>query len=131
MRLRELNLGCFGGGTGLPSLLGGLKSNPWLRVKRTWLLGIAAVTILTVNSAAVEEVASFYYTSGDPAKDYDKKLVRGFGSSAEDLKVYLVQAGKRHLTQATPAADGVLQLPAEELSAIPEGPPAEPGPEKK
>src|ERR671937_486160 len=32
MRLRELNVGCFGGGTGLPSLLGGLKSNPWLNV---------------------------------------------------------------------------------------------------
>src|SRR5918995_598032 len=32
MRLREINVGCFGGGTGLPSLLGGLKSNPWLRV---------------------------------------------------------------------------------------------------
>src|SRR5216117_3746492 len=32
MRLRQLNVGCFGGGTGLPSLLGGLKSNPWLRV---------------------------------------------------------------------------------------------------
>src|SRR4051794_339196 len=30
MQLRELNVGCFGGGTGLPSLLGGLKSNPWL-----------------------------------------------------------------------------------------------------
>src|SRR5438876_8677024 len=30
MRLRELNVGCFGGGTGLPSLLGGLKQNPWL-----------------------------------------------------------------------------------------------------
>lgn len=30
MRLRELRVGCFGGGTGLPSLLGGLKSNPWL-----------------------------------------------------------------------------------------------------
>jgi uncharacterized cofD-like protein len=30
MRLRELNIGCFGGGTGLPSLLGGLKINPWL-----------------------------------------------------------------------------------------------------
>ncbi|HLB44580.1 MAG TPA: gluconeogenesis factor YvcK family protein [Candidatus Limnocylindrales bacterium] len=30
MHLRELNVGCFGGGTGLPSLLGGLKSNPWL-----------------------------------------------------------------------------------------------------
>lgn len=30
MRLREINLGCFGGGTGMPSLLGGLKRNPWL-----------------------------------------------------------------------------------------------------
>jgi uncharacterized cofD-like protein len=32
MHLREINLGCFGGGTGLPSLLGGLKRNPWLRL---------------------------------------------------------------------------------------------------
>ena len=32
MDLRELNIGCFGGGTGLPSLLGGLKTNPWLMV---------------------------------------------------------------------------------------------------
>src|SRR5437773_6540390 len=32
MRLREMRVGCFGGGTGLPSLLGGLKSNPWLSV---------------------------------------------------------------------------------------------------
>ena len=32
MQLRKLNIGCFGGGTGLPSLLGGLKSNPWLTV---------------------------------------------------------------------------------------------------
>jgi len=32
MRLRELNVGCFGGGTGLPSLLGGLKQNPWLHL---------------------------------------------------------------------------------------------------
>ena len=30
MQLRSLNVGCFGGGTGLPSLLGGLKSNPWV-----------------------------------------------------------------------------------------------------
>ncbi|MGH8637439.1 MAG: gluconeogenesis factor YvcK family protein [Burkholderiales bacterium] len=30
MQLRKINVGCFGGGTGLPSLLGGLKSNPWL-----------------------------------------------------------------------------------------------------
>jgi uncharacterized cofD-like protein len=32
MQLRELNVGCVGGGTGLPSLLGGLKNNPWLRL---------------------------------------------------------------------------------------------------
>jgi len=30
VHLRELNIGCVGGGTGLPSLLGGLKTNPWL-----------------------------------------------------------------------------------------------------
>jgi uncharacterized cofD-like protein len=30
MHLRTVNVGCFGGGTGLPSLLGGLKANPWL-----------------------------------------------------------------------------------------------------
>jgi uncharacterized cofD-like protein len=30
MRLRELKVGCLGGGTGLPSLLGGLKTNPWV-----------------------------------------------------------------------------------------------------
>src|SRR5499426_2731565 len=32
MELRTLTIGCFGGGTGLPSLLGGLKNNPWLDV---------------------------------------------------------------------------------------------------
>jgi uncharacterized cofD-like protein len=32
MRLRPLKVGCFGGGTGLPSLLGGLKNNPWLEL---------------------------------------------------------------------------------------------------
>jgi uncharacterized cofD-like protein len=32
MHLRELNIGCVGGGTGLPSLIGGLKGNPWLRL---------------------------------------------------------------------------------------------------
>jgi uncharacterized cofD-like protein len=32
MQLRTFTIGCFGGGTGLPSLLGGLKVNPWLNV---------------------------------------------------------------------------------------------------
>ena len=32
VRLRELNIGCCGGGTGLPSLIGGLKHNPWVKV---------------------------------------------------------------------------------------------------
>ncbi len=30
MQLRRINVGCFGGGTGLPGVLGGLKRNPWL-----------------------------------------------------------------------------------------------------
>ena len=30
MRLRVIRVGCFGGGTGLPTLLGGLRANPWL-----------------------------------------------------------------------------------------------------
>jgi uncharacterized cofD-like protein len=30
VRLRVLKVGCFGVGTGLPSLLGGLKNNPWI-----------------------------------------------------------------------------------------------------
>src|SRR5258706_1331885 len=33
MRLREFHVGCFGGGTGLPSLLGGLKTNPWVHAE--------------------------------------------------------------------------------------------------
>jgi uncharacterized cofD-like protein len=32
VRLRVLDVGCFGGGTGLPSLLGGLKANPWINL---------------------------------------------------------------------------------------------------
>ena len=32
VRLRTLKVGCFGGGTGLPSLLGGLKTNPWIEL---------------------------------------------------------------------------------------------------
>jgi uncharacterized cofD-like protein len=30
--MRELAVGCFGGGTGLPSVLGGLKQNPWVQL---------------------------------------------------------------------------------------------------
>ncbi|HVW04040.1 MAG TPA: gluconeogenesis factor YvcK family protein [Vicinamibacterales bacterium] len=30
MKLRVIKVGCFGGGTGLPSILGGLKTNPWV-----------------------------------------------------------------------------------------------------
>lgn len=32
MRLKVLNVGCFGGGTGLPSVLGALKRNPWVNL---------------------------------------------------------------------------------------------------
>ena len=33
MRLRDLKVGCFGGGTGLPSILGGLKGVPWVQLQ--------------------------------------------------------------------------------------------------
>src|SRR3954464_13608654 len=45
MRLRQLNVGCFGGGTGLPSLLGGLKQNPWLHLN-------AVVTMFVTGGSA-------------------------------------------------------------------------------
>jgi uncharacterized cofD-like protein len=32
MQMRVIKVGCFGGGTGLPSVLGGLKRNPWLEL---------------------------------------------------------------------------------------------------
>jgi uncharacterized cofD-like protein len=32
VHLHPVRIGCFGGGTGLPSLIGGLKMNPWLQV---------------------------------------------------------------------------------------------------
>src|SRR5688572_28713583 len=38
MELRRLNIGCFGGGTGLPKLLGGLKANSWLHLNPVKLL---------------------------------------------------------------------------------------------
>src|SRR4026209_1369007 len=47
MQLRELNIGCFGGGTGLPSLLGGLKNNPWLHLN-------AVVTMFDSGGSSVQ-----------------------------------------------------------------------------
>ena len=32
MIYRKLKVVCFGGGTGLPALLSGLKNNPWLEI---------------------------------------------------------------------------------------------------
>ena len=32
MQMRVIKVGCFGGGTGLPRVLGGLKRNPWLEL---------------------------------------------------------------------------------------------------
>ncbi|MFH1620958.1 MAG: 2-phospho-L-lactate transferase CofD family protein [Patescibacteria group bacterium] len=33
MRIKKTKLICFGGGTGMPSLLTGLKQNPWIEVR--------------------------------------------------------------------------------------------------
>ena len=50
MHLLFLTIGCFGGGTGLPSLLGGLKRNPWLRLN-------AVVTMFDIQDMAHAEIA--------------------------------------------------------------------------
>ena len=50
MKMRQLNVGCFGGGTGLPSLLGGLKTNPWLRLN-------AVVTMFDIQGMPHAEIA--------------------------------------------------------------------------
>ena len=50
MRLREMRVGCLGGGTGLPSLLGGLKSNPWVQAD-------AVVTMFDIQGMPHAEIA--------------------------------------------------------------------------
>src|SRR5205809_3479140 len=62
MRLRQVNVGCFGGGTGLPSLLGGLKHNPWLHLN-------AVVTMFDSDgSAGVRRVELGVLPPGDILK---------------------------------------------------------------
>jgi uncharacterized membrane protein len=104
-------------------------SNTRLRVKQKWLLAIAAVTIVTVHAVALEEIHRVYYLTGDATKDYDNKLVRRVGSTADDAKVFVVRSGKKqwimHGSWITSHGyrwpDDVLIIPAEQLASIPEG----------
>ena len=50
MHLRELNVGCFGGGTGLPSLLGGLKSNPWVHADAVVTMSVMVVRAVVATA---------------------------------------------------------------------------------
>ena len=51
VHLRELNIGCVGGGTGLPSLLGGLKINPWLKLNAV----VGASAMVACGALTMEE----------------------------------------------------------------------------
>ena len=107
MRLRTLNVGCFGGGTGLPSLLGGLKSNPWLNVHavvtmfdsggssgqlRDELANYtdAGVRVLAVSTDPVFSLKAFKAQEG-----YDFPLLADFWPHGEVARAYGVfhQAG--------------------------------------
>jgi uncharacterized membrane protein len=106
-------------------------SSTRLRVNRKWLLAIAAVTIVTVHAVALEEIHRVYYLTGDAAKDYDTKLVRRAGATADDAKVFVVRSGKKqwimHASWITSHGyrwpDDVLIISPEQLASIPEGEP--------
>ena len=98
-----------------------------LRVHRKWLVGIAAVTILTVNAVALQEIHSTYYLNSS-AGPYENKLVRRAGPTPEDAKVFLVRGGKRHwiifgswIVKHGYRWDQMLIIPPDQFNAIPEG----------
>lgn len=111
----------------LPLLLA--FSNTRLRVNRKWLLGMAAVAVLTVNAVALQRIHSTYYLTGSAAHKYETKLVKRYGASAEATKVFLVQSGERHWISHVSWItrhgyrwpDDVVTISAAELASIPEG----------
>jgi len=88
MRVRELNVGCVGGGTGLPSLLGGLKLNPWLTVNAVVTVVARAVIVVAVHrtwcavdrARSVTVVASVARAAADLAVAHAGPGLAGAGS---------------------------------------------------
>ena len=109
-------------------LLLALSNTRW-RVDGKRLFTFAAVIILLVNGLAVQRIYATYYASGDPAIDYDNKLVKRAGTTAEDDKVFFIRSGQRHwVTHASWIVkhgfrwpEDVRTIPAPQLAAIPEG----------
>jgi uncharacterized membrane protein len=97
------------------------------RVDRRWLIGIASVTIFTVNAVALSQIHHTYYLTGNVP--YENKLIRRTGSTPEDGKVFVVRGGKRHwiIFSSWIVKHGyrwpgeLLTLPPEQFNAIPEG----------
>jgi uncharacterized membrane protein len=96
------------------------------RIERRWLIGIASVTIFTVNAVALNEIHRTYYLAG--AGPYENKLVRRAGPTPEDGKVFLVRGGKRHwiifgswIDKHGYKPDDLMILQPEQLNSIPEG----------
>jgi uncharacterized membrane protein len=98
-----------------------------LKIERKWLLAIAAVIILLVNTVAVAKIRNTYYVSGDMGP-YENKLVRRAGSTPEDGKVFVVRGGTRHwiifgswVEKHGYRWDDLKIIPPTEFNAIPEG----------
>ena len=99
-----------------------------LRFPRRWLLGLASLTIFTINAVALDQIHRTYYLTGETGA-YENKLVRRAGSSPEDGKVFLVRAGKRHWViygnwlakHGYNYPQDLITLTPQQFSAIPEG----------
>jgi uncharacterized membrane protein len=111
----------------LPLLL--VFSNTLLRMNRKWLLAVAAMVIVTVNAVALEEVRSTYYLHGPASTYYENKLVKQFGLTSNDAKVYVIHSGKKQWVKNASWItrhgyrwpDDVLTISPSQLASIPEG----------
>ncbi len=99
------------------------------RIDRKVLLAIAAATILLVNGVTLQKVHAAYYMTGDPALDFENKLVRREGNTVEDAKVFVVRGGMRHrilfttwiVSHGFHWPEDLQTLPAAQFDTIPEG----------
>ena len=103
MHLRELNVGCFGGGTGLPSLLGGLKKNPWLRLN-------AIVTVAAERALAEADALDRRLDRGEVAGP-----LAGVPFTVKDL---IATAGVRTTAASRALADNVPVVDAPAVAAM-------------
>ena len=104
-----------------------------LRVRLCAVAACAAMTILFACSGQKDPAPAPKAEASpvSPSLQYEGRLVRRPGSSAEDGKVYVVQQGKKHwlidggwcATHGCRFPEDVVQIPADALESIPTGDP--------